>query len=145
METSQPIIITQSFNAPVDKVWHAITQLDQMKKWYLPELEDFKPVVGFETQFNVHFDGKDYLHYWKITEVISGKKLMYIWRFPDYPGESLLSFELLPIGDKTELKLAHSGIESFPQDVPGFTWKDFSEGWTELICKNLKEYMDNDK
>ena len=38
------------FDAPVAKVWDALTRNEQMKKWYF-QLADFKPVVGFEFQF----------------------------------------------------------------------------------------------
>jgi len=55
-------------------VWKAITDKDQMKQWYFDTIDDFKPEVGFQTQFKVRNGNKDYLHIWKVTEVETGKK-----------------------------------------------------------------------
>ncbi|HKB45981.1 MAG TPA: SRPBCC domain-containing protein [Chitinophagaceae bacterium] len=70
-----PLVFERIFNAPAEKVWKALTDLNQMKQWYFPQLENFKPEEGFETQFNVHNEGKDYLHIWKIKKVIPLKKI----------------------------------------------------------------------
>jgi uncharacterized protein YndB with AHSA1/START domain len=37
---NKDLVIEKTFNAPVEKVWKAITDLDQMKQWYFPQLED---------------------------------------------------------------------------------------------------------
>jgi len=58
---STPIVIERTFNAPIEKIWKALTDINQMRQWYFPQLEDFKPQEGFETQFNVHHEGKDFL------------------------------------------------------------------------------------
>ena len=36
-----PIVIEQTVNAPVSKVWQAITDKNQMKQWYF-DLKEFK-------------------------------------------------------------------------------------------------------
>ena len=82
-----------------------------MKQWYFPQLENFKPEKGFETKFNVHHDGIDYLHIWKITDVVSLKKISIEWKYAGYSGNSLVSFELFPEGNKTRLILTHEGIK----------------------------------
>src|SRR4030095_523220 len=51
-QMAAPIILERTFDAPVEKVWKAITDIDQMKQWYFPQLENFKPEEGFETEFN---------------------------------------------------------------------------------------------
>jgi uncharacterized protein YndB with AHSA1/START domain len=53
-----PVIIERSFNAPVETIWKALTDLDHMKQWYFAVLDSFKPEVGFETQFNVRHGEK---------------------------------------------------------------------------------------
>jgi len=62
--------------------------MDQMRQWYFPQLAQFKPEMGFETQFNVHHDGKDYPHIWKIKEVVPRKKFSRELRYGGYPGNS---------------------------------------------------------
>src|SRR3989339_1954574 len=101
---SEPFIIEQTFNAPIAKVWKAITDKNDMKQWYF-DLAEFKPVVGFEFQFIGGTDEKKYLHLCRITEVIQGKKLTYSWRYDGYEGISYVTFELFSEGDKTMIKL----------------------------------------
>ncbi|HTY12511.1 MAG TPA: SRPBCC domain-containing protein [Bacteroidota bacterium] len=140
---SKPIVIERTFDAPVSKVWEAITDVKQMKQWYFPALEAFKPEVGFQTQFNVNNGGKDYLHIWKVTEVKPGKNISYEWRFGGYPGNSLVTFALTAVGRKTTLTLTHEGIETFlPDKNPPLARKNFIEGWTALIGDLLKKFVE---
>jgi uncharacterized protein YndB with AHSA1/START domain len=140
---NEKIIIERTFNAPVDTVWNAITNKDQMKQWYFPQLDTFKPETGFQSQFNVRNGDKDYLHIWKVTEVKPGKKIIYEWRFGGYPGNSVVTFELHAVGKKTKLKLTHEGIETFlPDQNPALAKKNFVEGWTSLIGSSLKKFVE---
>ena len=45
-----PFVIERTCNAPVEKVWKALTDKDQMKKWYF-DLPAFKAEKGFEFEF----------------------------------------------------------------------------------------------
>ena len=137
------VIIERTVNAPVDRVWKAITDKDQMKQWYFNALDDFKPEVGFQTQFNVRNGGKDYLHIWKVTEVRPGKRISYEWKFGGFPGNSLVTFELTAAGKKTKVKLTHENIETFlPERNPALAKKNFEEGWTSLIGSLLKGFVE---
>jgi uncharacterized protein YndB with AHSA1/START domain len=143
METkTKPLIIERTFDAPVSKVWQAITDNSKMKQWYF-NLDAFKPEVGFEFQFTGQgHKGEQYIHLCRITEVITEKKLTYSWKYKDYPGESFVSFELFPEGNKTRLVLTHKGLDSFPSDSPDFAVESFNEGWNIIIGKNLKEFVE---
>ena len=138
MENSKPVIVEETYNAPIEKVWNAITDSSEMKQWFFPEMEDFKPEVGFETQFNVHANGNDYLHIWKVTEVIPFKKIVYNWTYKDYAGDSYVTWELSTENNKTKLRLSHTGIETFPKDNPDFTRESCTGGWTYFYAKDLK-------
>ena len=48
--STNPFVIERTYNAPVERVWKAITDMDQMKQWYF-DFEEFKPEKGFEFQF----------------------------------------------------------------------------------------------
>jgi len=141
--TEAPLIIERTFNAPAEKIWKALTDIDQMKEWYFPQLENFKPQKGFETQFNVHHQGKDFLHIWKIKEVVSLKKIAVEWKYGGYPGNSVVSFELFAEGNKTKLVLTHEGTETFiPGKHPELAKENFNEGWTQFMDKGLKEFLE---
>ena len=138
-----PFVIERTYDAPADIVWQAITNKDEMKKWYF-DLSDFKPEVGFEFQF-IADEKKQWLHLCKVTEVIPGKKLTYSWRYGGYPGNSFVTWELFPQGDKTKLKLTHVGLESFqPETYPQFKKENFETGWTHIVGTSLKEYLEKE-
>ena len=48
---AQPIIVEQTFRAPIERVWDAISNKDQMPKWFFNTINDFVPKVGFYTKF----------------------------------------------------------------------------------------------
>ncbi len=139
----QPFVIERTYNAPAEKVWKAITEKDRMKQWYF-HLEEFKPEVGFEFSFaGKGRNGEDYIHLCKITEVIEGKKLTYSWSYKDHPGMSYVTFELFADDDKTTVRLTHDGIETMAENGPDFSLASFTEGWTTIIGKKLKEFAEN--
>lgn len=137
---NEPFIIERVLNAPVDTVWKAITDKEHMKQWYF-NLAEFKPEVGFEFQFEGGTETKTFLHKCKITEVIPGKKLKHSWCYDGYEGNSFVTFELLPEGAKTILKLTHEGLETFPA-IPEFAKENFAAGWTDIIGTSLKNFVE---
>src|SRR6266852_5209366 len=106
---AEAVVIERTFNAPVAKVWKALTDVEQMRQWYF-DLKEFKPEVGFEFEFVVEHEGTTYHHLCRVTEVIPQKKIAYTWRYKGEPGDSLVSFELFDEGDKTRVTLSHTGI-----------------------------------
>lgn len=135
------IIIARTFNAPIAKVWKAITDRDDMKQWYF-DITGFKPEVGFEFQFpGQGHKGEHYLHLCKITEVVPNKKLTYSWRYEGQAGISFLTFELFDEGIKTRFILTHEGLETFPAN-PDFARESFAEGWTQIIGSSLKDFVE---
>ena len=132
------VIVERSFNAPVARVWRALTHADEMRQWYF-DLKEFKPEVGFEFEFVVEHEGNTYHHLCKVTEVIPQQKIAYTWRYKGEPGDSLVTFELLPDGDKTKLRLTHEGLETFPK-TPAYARKNFEAGWTG-IASELEKFL----
>ncbi len=139
-----PFVIERTFNVSAEKVWQAITDKDQMKHWYF-DLNEFKPELGFEFQFEGGTEEKSYLHLCKVTEVVPAKKLTYSWRYDGYEGISYVTFELFPEENKTRLKLTHAGLETFPASNKDFAKENFAAGWTDIIGKNLGEYLEKNQ
>ena len=137
---TEAIIIERTFEAPVARVWDALTDVDRMRQWYF-DLREFKPEVGFQFEFVVEHEGNTYHHLCRITEVIPEKKIAYIWRYKGEPGDSLVTFELFAENDNTRVKLTHSGIETFPK-TPAYARKNFERGWTEIIGTELKQFVE---
>lgn len=139
---AEPVIVEKTYNAPIQKVWAALTDKNKMKQWYF-DLEEFKPEVGFEFRFHGGTEENQYLHICKITEVIPQKKLTHSWRYDGYPGDSFVSFELFAEGDKTRLKLTHTGLDTFPPEQD-FAISNFNMGWNHIIGKALPEYLEKE-
>jgi uncharacterized protein YndB with AHSA1/START domain len=141
-KNEEPIIVEQFFNASIESVWNAITNVDQMRQWYFENIPSFKAEVEFETQFNVQSQERNFLHMWKVTEVVPMKKIVYNWKYEGYPGNSFVVFELFEENNSTKLRLTHQVTESFPQDIPEFLRESGVEGWTFFIKKSLKEFLE---
>ncbi len=140
---NQPIVLERQFDAPISKVWKAITDINEMKSWYF-DLAEFRTEIGFKFQFTGGpSPDKQYLHLCEITEVIQGKKLTYSWRYDGYSGNSFVTFELFEQGNKTLLRLIHKGLETFPNENKDFAVKNFEVGWNEIIHASLKGYLEN--
>jgi uncharacterized protein YndB with AHSA1/START domain len=142
LSTQEPLRIERTFDAPVSKIWKALTDKEEMKKWYF-DLKEFKAEPGFKFEF-YGGDTKQYLHLCEVTEVIPLKKLTYSWKYEGYPGISYVSFELFEENGKTKLVLTHSGLETFPADVKDFERENFEEGWTQIIGNSLAKYLESE-
>ena len=138
---NEPIVIERTFNAPVKEVWKAITDKNDMKQWYF-DFESFIPEAGFQFHFMGGKDERQYLHLCQITEAIPNKKLAYSWRYDGYEGNSIVTFELSEDGNNTNIKLRHTGLDTFPKNNPDFDRQNFVEGWTYIIGTSLKTFLE---
>jgi len=138
--SNQVVVIEETFNAPVEKVWQALTDKDKMKQWYF-NLDDFKAEKGFKFSFpGQGHKGEQYTHLCEVTIADPMEKLQYSWQYKDYEGYSTVTFELFDEGDKTRLKLTHEGLDSFPKH-PDFAADSFRGGWTHLMTISLKDFL----
>jgi uncharacterized protein YndB with AHSA1/START domain len=135
------LVVERTLAAPVEKVWKAITDADEMRRWYF-DPENFQPRAGSEFRMVVEHQGKIYDHRCRVTEVIPQKKIAYTWRHHGHEGDSLVTMELFREGRKTRLKLTHAGLETFPK-TPMFARKNFQKGWNMLIGDSLPDYVEN--
>jgi uncharacterized protein YndB with AHSA1/START domain len=139
----EAFVIERTFHAPVEKVWQAITDKEQMKRWYF-DLEEFTAEPGFEFRFHAGPPETQWLHECKILEVVPGKRLKYSWRYPGYEGNSFVTWELFAEGDNTRLRLTHEGLESFPSTIRELRKENFAEGWTSIVGTALKNYLEGE-
>lgn len=137
--STDPIVLSFTYDFPSVKIWKALTDVEDMRKWYFP-LADFKPEVGFEFKFTAGDENVQFRHECQVTEVVVGKKIAYTWRYPDYPGNSEVSFEIFEEGEKNRVVITHAGIETFPQDDPSFARESFNGGWTYFL-ENLGKFL----
>jgi uncharacterized protein YndB with AHSA1/START domain len=139
----EPIIVEQTFRAPIEPVWRAITDPEQMRKWFFEPIAEFRPESGFATRFVVRSGDIEYPHLWRVTQAIAPTRLVYEWSYEGFPGESFVAWDLAETSDGTRLRLTHTGIDSFPQDNPAFTRKSCEAGWNWFLCDRLKAFLEH--
>lgn len=141
--TEEPIVVVQSIAAPVEDVWSAITEKDQMVQWFFDNIPEFQPEVGFSTEFQVTNEGRTFTHCWKVVRAVPHQVVEYQWNYREYQGDSLVTFELTPEGSTTQIKLTHAATEDFDDSVPEFQRESGVNGWNYLISERLKIYLEN--
>ena len=142
MKAGDPsIVVEQSFDASIETVWTAITDVHQMRQWYFENIPAFEAELGFETQFEIRNEGRIFPHRWKVTKVVPLKTLEYNWKFDGYPGDSFVEFELFEQNDLSTLRLTARVVESFPDDVPEFTRESCLGGWRYFINQSLRTFL----
>lgn len=141
-KTTKTLTITAEFDAQRELVWRALTERDLMRQWYF-DLTEFRAEVGFKFEFWAGEDhGKQWKHLCEVTEVEPETKIGYSWKYDGYSGISYVLFELFDANGGTLLKLTHSGIDTFPADVPELALHNFETGWNHIINNSLKNFLE---
>ncbi|MBZ4191854.1 SRPBCC family protein [Niabella beijingensis] len=137
----EPIVVERTYNAPIQQVWNALTQAAALRQWFF-DVPAFEPRVGFAFEFTGKGkEGEPYLHHCVVTEADAPHKLAYSWRYEGAEGISLVTYELKAEGNRTHIRLIHTGTETFPAGK-AFARENFVEGWTALIGTQLKTYAE---
>lgn len=127
---------TSIFNAPISKVWNAVSTSEGISAWFMPN--DFQPVVGHEFHINA---GPFGMSPCKVTELDPPNRLSFQWG-----KDWTLTFELIDLEGKTEFTLIHSGWD--PDKVTEFgelhtiVRDRMEQGWIG-ISKSLSNYIEN--
>lgn len=139
-QSGDTVVLERTFDAPLTRVWQAITDVEEMRQWYF-DLKDFKPEIGVEFEFVVEHEGNRYHHLCRVTELVPEKTIAYTWRYKGEPGNSLVTFNLTPDGNRTRLKLTHQGLDTFPK-TPAYARQNFEAGWVQLIGSELRQFVE---
>ncbi len=140
----ESILVERTFNVPVSKVWYALTDASEIKQWYF-DIEKFEPKVGFKFDFMGGPDeNTQYLHLCEVTEVIENEKLAYTWRYDNYPGNSLVCWQLIDRGQKTIVRLIHADIHSLAESGSDFSKENFTAGWNYILHTGLKNHLEKE-
>lgn len=136
-----PIILEYTLDTSIDKLWSALVEIEKMVQWYFDNIPDFKAEVGFQTQFLIANEGRNFTHLWEVAYVVPKAEISYSWRYAEYPGKLLLTFVLLPDLDQLKLKVIVDILEDFPQGIPEFKRESCIGGWNYFIGERLTDYL----
>lgn len=138
-----PLIVEQTYNTSIDKVWAAITEVEQMREWYFKDIPEFAPKVGFQTEFDVKAPSRIFRHLWTIIEAEPLHRISYKWHYADCPGLAYVTFELTDLGEgNTRCRLINSVVESFPDTYPEFKRESAQGGWEYFLWEALMNFLE---
>ena len=135
------ILQQQHYPAPVDRVWHALTDREAMRDWYF-DIPAFTPEEGSVFEFYEPGGQQRFLHRCTITKVEPMRLLQHTWTYPNQSlGSSLVSWELQAEGEGTRVTLMHEGIERLADGGPEFVAENYEAGWKEILGVSLRNYL----
>jgi uncharacterized protein YndB with AHSA1/START domain len=123
-------------NAPIEKVWEAVSTADGIASWWMPNT--FEPILGHEFVLHAGPYGDSPC---KVTELDPPRRVGFDW------GKDWhLSFELKRLEDKTEFTLIHSGwdpekVTEFGQPHP-MVRDIMDSGWENIVKEKLPSRFD---
>lgn len=140
---SAPLIKEITLDAPMPKVWDAISTLDGIRSWFV-HADDFKLEEGFVFHANCMTEENPFWTTFIIKEVEPNKKISMYWNTDGYPqddNKEVVTFEIEEEGEKTKLTLTHTGFEESTAFIANkFTRKDIDFGW-EFYFNKLRKVM----
>lgn len=130
------VTLVRKIKASPAKVWAAITQPEQMLKWWGPDAgptlrvdADVRPGGRFSVVFRT-MDGIERNPTGIYREVVPEQRLVFTWDLPGAPApETLVTFALRPIETGTELTLTHQHL---PDEAARASHE---KGWCGLLDK----------
>ena len=132
----ESITVERFYNKNTAAVWHAITNVEALAKWFLPG--SFKALPGFV----YNFEGGENSVKGTVLEVVEQKLLVYTWVKGDTEIETTVRWELEPKDGGTLLKIHHTGIEKYTQTVPWLI-QNTQQGWHYVIGA-IENYLTED-
>lgn len=139
---SEIINVKKEINAPIEKVWSALTDKNEMKKWYF-HIPDFELKEGTAFNFYEPGDEKKYHHQCEILELVPDRRFKHTWSYPDFSdAKTIVTWELEPTGNATLVSVTHENLDSFSNLGKEFGKESFQEGWNEIVGKMLPEFLE---
>ncbi|THK34858.1 vanillate O-demethylase oxidoreductase VanB [Ensifer sp. MPMI2T] len=131
-------------NAPIEKVWHALTDHTAFGEWFRVRL-DGPFSVGEETTGEMTYPGHEGTKWTSVTERMEPPTL-FSFRWPhgenfSTSASTLVEFRLEPTAKGTRLTIVESGFETLPEDRRMEALRGNEGGW-EIQAGNIKAYVE---
>lgn len=137
----QPVMVSQYFNHPQNRVWDAITNHEMIIQWFFDNIPSFSAERGFKTRFVVENEGRVFPHLWEIIEVINGEKITIDWKYEGYGGSSIVTFRIEKKESGCILEVEHVNTSPYDTTIPEFTRESCQSGWDYFIKERLVKYI----
>jgi uncharacterized protein YndB with AHSA1/START domain len=140
---------TVEINAPVEKVWRALTNHEEFGSWFKVRLDQPFTLGGLSTG-QMTYPGYEHLPWEARVEVMDEPRL-FSFRWPPYVDDpavdaaslpwNLVEFRLTPSGDGTRLTITESGFDALPESIREKLFRGNEGGWEEQ-SRNVKTYAE---
>jgi uncharacterized protein YndB with AHSA1/START domain len=136
-------------NAPIERVWQALTDYSEFGEWFRVKLtQPFMP--GKPASGQILHPGYEHLT-WNVTIVRMEKPHLFSFSWHpygidpdiDYSGETptLVEFRLRPTGTGTQLTVTESGFDKVPAGRRAEAFRMNDMGWTQQM-KNIQNHVE---
>jgi len=134
-------------DAPIERVWRAITDHVQFGEWFKVKL-DQPFVLGGRSTGRITYPGYEHMP-WTAEVVAMEEPRLFSYRWPhmddqqqvreDWPW-TLVEFRLEPRGEGTRLSLVESGFDALPAGHREKAFRSNDGGWAEQMG-NIKAHV----
>jgi uncharacterized protein YndB with AHSA1/START domain len=137
-------------NAPVSKVWRALTDYREFGEWFRVKL-DGPFVPGEISTGHITYPGYEHLKWEAAVQKMEPERLFSFTWHPyavdpdfDYSNEpvTLVEFRLEPKDKGTVLYLTESGFDALPKDRRFEAFRMNEDGWTEQMA-NIENHLNH--
>jgi uncharacterized protein YndB with AHSA1/START domain len=139
---------TIELNAPLSRVWRALTDHREFGTWFRVRLDGpFEP--GQVARGQITYPGYEHIRWEAVVQKMEPERLFSFTWHPyaidpkeDYSGEpsTLVEFTLEPTATGTSLRVVESGFDKLPDRRRFEAFRMNDAGWSQQI-KNLEEHV----
>jgi uncharacterized protein YndB with AHSA1/START domain len=140
---------TIDIDAPVDRVWRAITDHEAFGQWFGVKLE--QPfTAGGDSSGHITYPGYEHIRWHaKVVAVERPRLFSFTWHpyaidpNVDYSGETptLVEFRLEPKGQGTHLTVVETGFDKIPPHRQPDALRMNDSGWAQQVV-NVKRHVE---
>lgn len=139
---------TLDLNAPVERVWRALTDHEEFGAWFRVKL-DGPFVPGKVSTGHITYPGYEHIKWRATIKEMDRPTLFSLTWHPyaidpdqDYSGETptLVEFRLEPISGGTRLTLVESGFDAIPAGRRAEAFRMNDGGWS-MQMKNIEAHV----
>ncbi len=141
---TERLVVKRTFKAPVERVYAAWTDAEQMKRWFAPgdmsvPMAEADVREGGRYRVQMSESGSDCAFHTTggvYREVIPNERLVFTWQWQGSELETMVTLEFKSLSaNETELTLIHEGFDS--ED----TRDKHGQGWEGCLAK-LETFLD---
>jgi uncharacterized protein YndB with AHSA1/START domain len=129
------IEITKRIDAPVERVFAALTDAEELGQWFASSAESDPRTGGdYVLRFEFEDESRNHTYSGQYEEVVPGERVRYPWN--GQFGDTVVEFAARPVDGATEVAMTHSGWSEAAAEARQL----HEQGWM-FFLDNLERYL----